>query len=293
MTLIVGDGTWYFNRASFTAESPKAIAWSVVSMFCADALHCGASKMVLAFDGPKVFRYKLWPAYKLGRKHKDVTITELEEALKNRKRALALASVVPKSRDIYNNLPLLLEYLTQLGIPWVQPPDSEADDVLCSAAWTISTPVVLAAPDKDIYQALVAGPHVRILSTKMKDGKMKRSYVKDADVLKAWSVPANQMVDLQTLIGDLTDSVLPIMSKGKAVKGLTTHGSIRSWVAADPEFKTWLQNRKAHYELNKALVTLRKDLALPSNMTVVPNKKVKAPKSYSEFCAAQNRTSLF
>lgn len=287
--IIVIDGNWLFNRAAFTADRPENIAWSLVSMACADAVHCKAKKMLIAFDGPKVFRYKLWPLYKINRKGKKFTKEQIREAMTNRKKALALASTAPQgSREIYEYLPLVQHYLTELGIPWVQYPDLEADDVLASAAHQIDEPLVLDVPDKDVYQVLVK-PNVRILSTKHNGSKMVRQYITPKKVREKYGVDPQQMVDYQTLIGDPTDYILPIVGPKTAQKLLQQHKTLAKAIKKEAD----LQAKIEHLEFNKQLVTLRVDAVIPSDLTIKTGTTAKAPKSYKEFIATLRATSLF
>ncbi len=287
--LLVVDGNWLFNRAAHTAEQPHQIAWSLVSMACADAVYCKADSMLVAFDGPRGFRYDLWPLYKIQRKGVVLTKEQMREALKSRSRAKAMASAAPqKPREVYQYLPLVQHYLTELGIKWVQYPELEADDVLSSAAHQLQTKLVLSAPDKDIYQCLTKN-NVRILSTKYEGGKMKRTYITAKKVMERYEVRPDQMVDYQTLVGDSTDGILSVVGPKTAVQILQKYDTLANAVKHEQQLKA----EHKHLKLNAQLVRLRVDAQIPQDLSIVPNPSVRAPKSYKELVSSMNRGSLF
>lgn len=287
-TTIVVDGNWLFNRAAFAAAGrPEAIAWNVVSMACADALFAKADSMLVGFDGHKVFRYELWPLYKISRKGVKLTKEQLKEAQANRKLAQSIASQHPGHRDIYQYLPLLQQYLTKLGIPWIHPPQFEADDVLASAAFQLDGRIVLDAPDKDLYQCLTKS-NVRVLSTKHVKGTMRREYITKDKVIEKYGVTPEQMIDYQTLVGDSIDYIQSVIGPKTAAKLLAEHGSLKAILKADPK----LRKHKDQLVLNRQLVTLSTDVHLP-RIELGDRTDVKAPKAYKEWRASLLRGSLF
>lgn len=286
--VIIVDGNWLFNRAAFTAERPEYIAWSLVSMACADAVHAKAKKMLVAFDGPKVFRYDIWPLYKINRKGVKFTKEQMLEALSNSKKAKALASRATGHREIYQYLPLVQQYLTEIGVKWVQYPQYEADDVLRSAAHQLEGRVVLAAPDKDLYQSLVKD-NVRILSTKYEGSKMKRQFVTREKVIKRFGIGPELMIDYQTLIGDSGDGILPVVGPKTAIKYLEQYGSLAKAIDAEERLRKEIK----HLELNRKLVTLATDVLIPDDLSIAVGTKAKTPKSYKELVASLKATSLF
>ena len=295
MTTIIGDGTWFYNRAALMADSPERIARSVVSLFCSQALKAQATRFLLAFDGPQVFRHELWPLYKLGRKT-HLSPAQIAESVANIKKALKIAGKVDSKREIYQHLQQTLEYVDKIGIPWIQPQKFEADDVLASAAHQIQGPVVLAAADKDLYQLL--SPRVRMISQKYdpKIKKMVTRFINADRVVQEWGVPRELMLDLQTVIGDSGDTVPGIPGYGKAgtAKALVAHGSLKAWRSSDDPRGRALNNQVEHLRLNRKLVQLRTDVPIPQDLKLRPYEgDLDLPRSYKDLRASLLKTSLF
>lgn len=274
MSTFVVDGNWYLHRCYYTIN-PKyrtpeqALNYAFISMICKDALATQSSHLLVAFDGPEVFRYKLYPKYKANRSD-NKTGPSVREGFK----------------DVYSYLPPLLSALTELGIPWIQPRKFEADDALCSAAkqYSESGIVYIGAKDKDGYQYLTPNVSMYDSSNKVK-GESKPLYIRYSDVPKLKGVKANQMASYQCLIGDAIDNIPKILTPVKARKLLEKYGSISKALKSE-EYKD-LNSSLDILKLNAKLVTLRTDVMIPDWVsTIIPRKaiddeyKKALPKSY-------------
>lgn len=231
MTILACDGNWILHRAFHTqvyeSKDPAGdIARKFVSMICKDALLVKAKQILIAFDGARVFRHKLYKGYKASR-HKE-------------------------GPSPYDSLGGLLEYLAYCGLPHVQMLEYEADDVLCSVA-TQNPKVVISCKDKDAYQYV--RPGVRLLDG---SNKPEPRILTHNDIESVFGVPPSLCLDLQTLMGDPMDDVPCLVTRAKAIKGLKRWGSLKAWINGDREFKKSLDFEQL--KLNRKLVRLVPDL---------------------------------
>jgi len=267
--MILGiDGNFFLHRAFFTQGSSvnptAAIARRFVSMVCKDAIFVKARRVIVAFDGNRVFRYGLYKEYKSNR-HKG----KLHE----------------DGPSCYDHLGGLMEYLACCGLPSVQLSKYEADDVLCSVA-TNNPKVTISVRDKDAYQYL--RPGVALIDPITKP---EPTWIRHTDVERIFGVPPSLCVDLQTLAGDKIDNIQSLVSKAKAIRGLKTHGSLRQWLDNDPEFRREMRARKDVLQLNRTLVKLVKDIQvdIPTPVWNHGPEMTLAYTKWREFCNPKSR----
>lgn len=254
-TKILGvDGNWVLHRAyHVTAKvEPEKRASSIkrlfISMCCKDAIAFKANRMLVAFDGARIFRYKVFPAYK-GNREQDSSGTP------------------------YDYLEGLIEYLEYLGIPYLQNHKYEADDVLCSLAKQHTDPVGISTRDKDAYQYVRA--HVTLIDS-TQDPPRKVRY---EDVERLFGLPPERCLDLQTVLGDKIDNIPQLVSRAKAIAGIKKHGTLASWVNAEP---ATFKGKKKQLAVNRTLVRLVPDIKLPSTL-VKWNKTANEVAAYIAF----------
>jgi len=226
-------------------------------MICNDALAVKADYVLAAFDGPQVFRHKLYPQYKANRTGRendgrtDAENAEPGETLKD---------------QVYACLPAIYSLFDKVGLVYYTPKKYEADDVLCSVARAYGKEykVICGTQDKDAYQYLSETVWLYDSASKGKDGKRKPRYVRPKDAERIKGVKIKQMVAYQTMIGDAGDNIKPVkgMTPGRVKKILNEHGSITQWGRADPDAKVFLAAHAEHIRLNRQLVTLVEN-ALP------------------------------
>lgn len=274
--VFVVDGNWYLHRVWFTMKTSRpyeeVLPYGFVGLICKDACAVRATHVVVAFDGASNFRFKLFESYKANR-------------VKNETGAVADEDYdgdgVPQSKDIYSYLPAVFRYLEASGIAWVTHKKFEADDVLASAAVqyvALGATVVLGAKDKDGYQCL--GPKVRMYDS---SAIPEPRYITQATAEKRKGVKVGQMIELQTLIGDRIDNIPVLMSEGRAKKILLTYGSISQWFKQSKgDERVWLRAHQTALKLNKQLVTLVTDVAVPEieTLKVAKLKREDWPKAW-------------
>ena len=140
-----------------------------------------------AFDvsGP-TFRDELYPEYKAGRKEMPA--------------------------DLQLQIPQIHRMLDALGIPVLELPGYEADDVLATVARRAEQAgfdCVLVTSDKDCRQ---------LITERVKMYNIRKDQVLDAAALQAdWGIRPDQVVDFQALVGDSVDNVPGIQLIGPKI----------------------------------------------------------------------------
>lgn len=268
--LYVPDGNWVLHRAMSTLKTNRAIEealpYSFVSMIIKDALIVNATHIMVAFDGPKVFRYKIFPNYKITRREKKGMADDDYDD----------GETTP---DLYTYLPNLFALFYKIGIPYYQPRLFEADDVLNSIAFRYRDKhtIIGGAQDKDGYQWLSETSFMYDGSYKHKDGKGTGRFIKAKDAEKKRGVLIHQMVDFQTLIGDPGDDIPPIgdIREAKARKILKEYGSIQNWFKQSKKDRVFIRSHLEKMRLNRKLVELSKDALPPGDIDEWKLPKVK------------------
>ena len=122
--------------------------------------------------------------------------------------------------DLSLQIPLIREALESLGIPVLSHPRYEADDVLATlavAADRRGIDTFICTSDKDCRQLIT--DRVRLFNLR------KREEFGRAELLADWGITPEQVVDLQTLVGDSVDNVpgvagIGVQDGGQAAPGL-------------------------------------------------------------------------
>ena len=134
-------------------------------------------------------------------------------------------------------VPIILEFLTALGITAVGAPDFEADDVIGTLAFREPGPVEVATGDRDLFQLIDDEKPVRVLYC----GKgVANLEVLDNGALHAkYGVPAAGYADLATLRGDASDGLPGVAGVGEktAARLIDRYGTLDNILAAlaDPD----------------------------------------------------------
>lgn len=238
------DGNWYLHRVFYTTVSKrsfeKALIHNFLSLVCKDALALRAKKLLVCFDGPKVFRYKIYKDYKANR-HKGKEGGDIQV-----------------NKDVYEYLEPLLSVMTAIKMPWIQPPTYEADDALCSGAYKYKE-VICGTKDKDSYQYLNKSVSLYDSSNKI-NGEPHPKIITYKDVQT--KVLVSQMVDYQTLIGDAIDNIPRIVAPAKAKNILSKHKTLANALRSK-EYDDILLPELENLKRNRKLVKLCNDVPLP------------------------------
>ena len=134
----------------------------------------------------------------------------------------------PMPEDLSLQIPLIQEALGGLGIPVLSHPRYEADDILATlavAADKRGIETFICTSDKDCRQLIT--DRVRMFNLR------KREEFGRAELLADWGIAPEQVVDLQTLVGDSVDNVPGVAGIGykTAAKLLQDFGTLENILA--------------------------------------------------------------
>ncbi len=273
------DGNWLLHRAfhavsRYSTNLEKRIASVLISQISKYALKFKAKHILVAFDGPKVFRYEIYPEYKANRKGEVDTEVDISECT--------------LQDPVYANLPFLFAELDKYGIRYLQLDKYEADDLLATvSAYCTSKKVqlTLVAKDKDAFQNL--SPYVKIYTpgSKPEDDKI----LDEAWLVANKGYTPKQFQLLQVLTGDPIDNVKPLVDKTRANK------IVKKYTLEEVHDKLLKTELAESFKLNKALVCLATNAFEVSidSLAFKPQKKLSKPDAYLQLVAFTSKRALF
>ena len=201
--------------------------------------HVGTHFAVIFDAGRYTFRNRLYDAYKANR-------TETPPEL------------VPQ-------FALVRAATEAFGVPGIDLPDWEADDLIASyakAATDAGGSAIIVSSDKDLMQLIRPG-------VAMQD-PMKNKPIGIAEVIEKFGVGPEKLIDAQALIGDSVDNVpgVPGIGPKTAAQLITEFGDLEAILAAAPAMKPskrrdLLIEHAEAARMSRQLVTLRDDAPLP------------------------------
>ncbi|WP_424951393.1 DNA polymerase I [Deinococcus sp.] len=162
-----------------------------------------SNQVIVVFDPPvKTFRHEQFEGYKAGR--------------------------AEMPGDLSKQINRIREIVDAVGLPRLEEPGYEADDVIASLtrkAEGTGMQVRIVTSDRDAYQLL--DDHVRVIANDF-------SLIGPAEVLEKYGVTVQQWVDYRSLTGDASDNIPGARGIGPktAAKLLQDHGSLDGIYAA-------------------------------------------------------------
>ena len=247
--LLLVDGSSYLFRAFHALPAlhnaqgmATGAIYGVINMLRRLLADYQPTHIAMIFDAPgTTFRHQRYPDYKAQR------------------------SATPPELKV--QVPPLLQLIEALGVPLLQIPDVEADDVIGTLAQQATArgwPVVISTGDKDLTQ--LVNDQVTLINT-MSDTTLDRD-----GVVAKFGVAPEQMIDFLALVGDKVDNIpgIPGCGPKTAAKWLNAHGSLAQLLAAADTIRGKIgETLRAHRDqlpLAQELVTIRCDLSLPLNL---------------------------
>ena len=150
-----------------------------------------ADYLAVAFDlKAPTFRHKMYAEYKGTRK--------------------------PMPQELHEQVPVMKEMLTAMGIPLMMLEGYEADDLLGTVSLAMEErglEVSILSGDRDLLQLASDHTRVRIPKTKRTGTEIEDYY--GADVLERCQVTPAQIIDLKALMGDASDNIPGIPGVGE------------------------------------------------------------------------------
>lgn len=195
-----------YGKTSSVPE--KKIANAVLEWFCQGAVRHQCVGGAVCFDGPDIFRFRVYGGYKSTRREK-----KEQSILDN------AAQGLPAEDTAGAFIAPTIELLKEHGIVTEQKDDYEADDLLMSASRFVTklkprAHVWLEARDKDLFQAV--NDRVSVWTPAM--GLEKEVIWTPKSVLAKKGMTPKQFLRYQILHGDATDDVPPIPEIGSPKK---------------------------------------------------------------------------
>ena len=201
--------------------------------------HTGSHIAVIFDAGRYTFRNRLYEAYKAHRP--------------------------PAPEDLIPQFALVREATEAFGVPAIELPDWEADDLIAAYARAVTDmggQATIVSSDKDLMQLI--RPGVTMLDP------MKRKPIGLPEVMEKFGVAPEKMIEVQALIGDSTDNVPGVPGIGPKGAALLVNefGSLEAVLAAAPSMKPSKRRDSLIEHAGKArisyeLVRLREDAPLP------------------------------
>ena len=174
----------------------------------------------------------------------------------------------PMPEELREQLSPLKEICNAMGMPVIEIPKVEADDVIATLAEIGARqgmPIVISSLDKDLMQ-LVEDPLIKMMNT------MNNQVYDVAGVEGKFGVHPNQIIDYLALVGDTSDNVpgVPKVGPKTAVKWLSEFKTIKGIIEnADSLTGVVGQNFRdsiSDLDRNIELVTLKKDVDLKTSL---------------------------
>ena len=227
-------------------SSPTGTPTNALFGFLRDLLSIRLDKkpeyLVCAFDLPgPTFRDEFYPEYKAHRS--------------------------PMPDDLRSQMPLIHELVEAMGIPLLSVPSFEADDIVATVAKAASAKgirVLICTTDKDCRQLI--DDRVNLLNLR------KGTVLDRAGLLADWGIAPEQVVDLQSLVGDSVDNVpgIPGIGLKTAAKLLQEFGTVDNLLSnidkvAGAKKQESLRAGKAILDLSRRLVQLSLDVPIEFN----------------------------
>jgi DNA polymerase I len=208
--------------------------------------------------------------------HLAVVFDHSESTFRNQLYAAYKAHRPPPPPDLVPQFPLVREATRAFGVPCLELPGYEADDLIAAYACHVRDQggeVVIVSSDKDLMQ--LVGDRVSMLDT------MKNVRIGIPEVIEKFGVPPEKVVDVQALCGDPVDNVpgAPGIGIKTASALINEYGDLESLLARAGEIKQ--QKRREtliefaeQIRLSRELVKLDCETPLPE---VLDRLEVAAP----------------
>ena len=219
--------------------------------------------LTVAFDlHEPTFRHKIYNAYKGTRK--------------------------PMPEELREQVPLIQEVLTAMGIKIVSRPGYEADDLLGTLAVRSEKEgmdVTILSGDRDLLQ--LATEKVLIRLPKTSRGKTTIENFHTQEVIEKYQVTPPQIIELKALMGDSADNIpgIPGVGEKTATKMVVEFGSIENAYAHLEEVKPnkAKESLREHYDmavLSKTLATINTDSPIDYSYEEAELKDLYTPEAY-------------
>ena len=184
--------------------------------------------------------------------------------------------------ELKQQMVIVREVLTALGVHHVELVGWEADDILATAATELAArgdDAIVVTGDRDSYQ-LVSDPHIRVMYNKR--GVSDYALYDEAGILERTGVTPALYVEYAALRGDPSDNLpgVPGVGEKTAAKLINSYGGVEGILAAideqTPKLRANLAESADRVRRNLDLMELRRDAPIgdlePETLRISPDR---------------------
>jgi DNA polymerase-1 len=196
--------------------------------------------------------------------------------------------------DLLPQFPLIRDAVAALGVPCIEKPMYEADDLIASyaeAALAAGMTVTIVSSDKDLMQLI--RPGLTLLDT------MQNKRFADAEVLEKWGVAPGALAEVLALMGDSVDNVpgVPGIGPKTAADLVQQFGTVEGVLSnldaiKRPKLRESLAAHAESARLSRILVELKRDLPLEPALDALRLDHREDPEKLAAFLAKHGFRSL-
>lgn len=197
----------------------------------------------------------------------------------------------PMPEELREQVPLMKQVLTAMGVKICEQAGLEADDILGTLARTgerEGIDVSLVSGDRDLLQIATERIKIRIPKTKGARTEIEDYYAED--VKAAYGVTPIQFIELKALMGDTADNIpgVPKVGQKTAEALMTEYGSIdRIYENLEnitkKSIRESLRENRGLADLSKALATIKTDCELDFTLEDAKLGNLYTPEAYTLF----------
>ena len=204
------------------------------------------------------------------------------------------------AEELREQVPVIKEVLTSMGITIAECPGLEADDILGTLSRRCEEQgmeVSVISGDRDLLQ--LATEHVKIRIPKTKQGRTEVEDYYAKDVLSRYQVTPEEFIDLKALMGDTADNIpgVPGIGEKTATKIIAQYHSIENAHDHAEELKPPRASKAIveHWELavmSKELATIKVDADFPYELEGAMLGNIFTEEAYAYFQKLQFKNLL-
>eukprot|EP01117_Protostelium_nocturnum_P015199 TRINITY_DN5861_c0_g1_i1.p1 TRINITY_DN5861_c0_g1~~TRINITY_DN5861_c0_g1_i1.p1 ORF type:complete len:1203 (-),score=391.20 TRINITY_DN5861_c0_g1_i1:7-3588(-) len=171
-------------------------------------------------------------------------------------------SEIPQS--LKDQFASMVEAAQVCGIPSLKVEGYEADDLIatyCRIAKEQGHKVTIVSPDKDLLQLVDDSTYVYDI--------VDKSLITPEHVSKKWGVPSNQIGDLLSLTGDVSDNIPGVLGEKTAIGVLKEYGSLKNLL--DNVDNLSLLKPKQASVIQQNVAKIKQAIQLVSLVSDIPN----------------------
>lgn len=197
----------------------------------------------------------------------------------------------PMPAELHEQVPVIKEVLTSMGIKIIEMPGFEADDLLGTIARkgeAAGMQVSIVSGDRDLLQLATKKIQIRIPKTKKGTTEIENYY--DEDVLNIYGVTPIEFIDMKALMGDTADNIPGAPGIGEKTAGaiIGTYHSIENAYEHLDEIKpnkakTSLTENREQVEMSKVLATINTQVPIDYEIANARLSNVFTDKAYELF----------